>query len=72
MSDSFYQPDASFCPKITGYNVIPLKVSNGNTTVSAFFQIVANAPGFNAVNLMNAGWRYGYVALMNDGFTYLT
>ncbi|WP_431294423.1 DUF4859 domain-containing protein [Pedobacter sp. P26] len=67
MPDGSFQPDPSFCPQTTGYNVIPLEVPVGGTLVSADFQGIPNAPGYNPVDATVAGWRYGFVALLNDG-----
>lgn len=68
LSDGWFQPDYNFCPQTTGFNVLPLNVPEGSATVSADFAGMVNASGFNQVtNPSNAGWRYGFVALMKDG-----
>ena len=67
------QPDGShmvsieYAPQTTGYNVIPLKVPDANTQVSVDFTGLPNAAGFNNVNASIAGWRYGFVALQENG-----
>lgn len=58
---------ADNCPGTTGYNVIPLKLPVAGTTVTIGFKGMPNATGFNTVDAARAGWRYGYVALLNDG-----
>ncbi|XHR97279.1 DUF4859 domain-containing protein [Mucilaginibacter sp. UC70_90] len=68
LENGWFQPDYSFCPQTTGFNALPLNLPEGSTTVSADFAGMANAVGFNQVaNPSNAGWRYGFVALMKDG-----
>ncbi|RXK86223.1 DUF4859 domain-containing protein [Filimonas effusa] len=70
LSDGSFQPDATFCPQATGYNVIPLNVPASGTTVNATFKGIVNASGYNQVkDPAVAGWRYGYVALLKDGST---
>ncbi|MCC8407822.1 DUF4859 domain-containing protein [Mucilaginibacter sp. UR6-1] len=68
LDDGWFEPDYSFCPQTTGFNVLPINVPDGGTTVSADFVGLVNAAGFNKVtNPADAGWRYGFVALMKDG-----
>lgn len=56
------------CPGTTGYNVVPLEVPAVGTEVSIDFTGIANASGFNQVaDAARAGWRYGYVALLENG-----
>ncbi|MFD2967870.1 DUF4859 domain-containing protein [Sphingobacterium bambusae] len=55
------------CPGTTGYNVIPLELPAAGTQVTTTFKGLANAAGFNTVDASRAGWRYGYVALLNNG-----
>lgn len=67
------QADGSFmvnvlrCPETTGYNVIPLKVPTAGTVVSTQFTGTPNAPGFNLVDAAKAGYRFGFVALLENG-----
>jgi len=68
LEDGSHQVAYEFAPGTTGYNVIPLNVPEGGTTVSTTFTGMVNAPGYNTVADPNrAGWRYGYVALLNNG-----
>ncbi len=63
-----YQVAYSKCPGTTGYNVIRLKVPEADTEVSVKFTGVVNAPGFNQVeDVRREGWRYGFVALLENG-----
>lgn len=68
LEDGSYQVAYERCPGTTGYNVIPLNVPEAGTMVSTEFAGQVNEPGFNQVDDPDrAGWRYGYVALLNDG-----
>lgn len=68
LADGSYQVAKERCPGTTGYNVIPLNVPNAGVQVSTLFTGQVNAQGFNQVDdAGRAGWRYGYVALLNNG-----
>lgn len=54
-------------PQTTGYNVIPLQLPETDETVSVEFTGMENADGFNTVDETIAGWRYGFVALLQNG-----
>lgn len=65
--DKFWQVSPDNCIENHGYNVIRLNVPAAGTAITAEFAGVAGASGYNAVNVPNAGWRYGFVALQTDG-----
>ena len=68
LEDGSLQVAYDRCPGTTGYNVIPLKIPAAGTNVSTIFAGMVNADGFNQVSAPErAGWRYGYVALLEDG-----
>jgi hypothetical protein len=68
LEDGSYQVAYDRCPGTTGYNVIRLNVPDAGTVVSTNFTGMVNADGFNTVaDPGRAGWRYGYVALLNNG-----
>jgi hypothetical protein len=68
LDDGSYQVAYDHCPGTTGYNVIRLDIPAAGTTVSAEFTGQVNEDGFNTVaDAGRAGWRYGYVALLNNG-----
>jgi hypothetical protein len=68
LEDGSNQVSYDRCPGTTGYNVIRLNVPEAGTVVSTAFTGLVNESGFNTVaNPGRAGWRYGYVALKNDG-----
>lgn len=55
-------------PGTTGYNIIPLEVPTAGTAVSIDFTGLINETGFNPIaDPLRAGWRYGYVALLQNG-----
>ncbi len=67
VADDYWQVSAGNCIENHGYNVIRLNVPDAGTTITADFEGIAGASGYNAINVLSAGWRYGYVALLNDG-----
>lgn len=67
VEDNYWQVSADNCPENHGYNVIRLNVPETGTTITANFEGQAGAAGYNAVNITAAGWRYGFVALQEDG-----
>jgi hypothetical protein len=66
LGNAKYRPDTSFCVEPAGYNVIPLNVPDAGVTVSVDFAAMPNAAGYRVENSM-LGFRYGFVALRNDG-----
>lgn len=67
LADGSFQVAYDHCPGTSGYNLIPLKVPAAGTQISTVFTGLANAAGYNTVDASRAGWRYGYVALLNNG-----
>jgi len=67
LTDGSFQVKASRAPGTTGYNIVPLKLATAGTVLTAQFTGLANANGYNPVDAARAGWRYGYVALLNNG-----
>ncbi len=66
-ADGYRQIAPEDCIQNHGYNVIRLNVPETGTVVTATFEGIAGAPGYRSINPAAAGWRYGYVALLNDG-----
>ncbi|GAA4904311.1 DUF4859 domain-containing protein [Mucilaginibacter defluvii] len=67
LSDGSFQVKYSRCPGTTGFNIVPVKVPAGGNIIKAAFTGLANAGGYNQVDAAKAGWRYGFVALLNNG-----
>ena len=64
-----WRVDAAYCPQNYGYNIINLNAATGGTVVKAHFKGIAGADGYRKINVDKAGWRYGFVAYMQDGQT---
>ncbi len=65
--DGWFSIDPSNCPQNYGYNGIQLDVPPAGTVVELNFEGIAGAAGYNAVNVDKAGWRYGFLAYLEDG-----
>ncbi len=66
-ADDYWQIDSTVCIENYGYNVIKLNVPTTPTTLKVFFSGKAGINGFRKLNISQAGWRFGFVALLNDG-----
>jgi hypothetical protein len=66
-SDKYWRIDTSVCIQNYGYNSIKLNAPSQETTVSVNFRGLAGQAGFRAINTTKGGWRYGFVALLEDG-----
>lgn len=67
LEDGYWAVDASRCPENYGYNVIKLNPPLAETEVKVCFEGMAGASGYRSLNKNHAGWRFGFVALQNDG-----
>jgi len=67
VGDGWYTIDESRCPQNYGYNGIKLKVPAAGTVVSLHFKGIAGSKGYRAINVEKAGWRYGFLAVKEDG-----
>jgi hypothetical protein len=67
VGNGWYRITESSCPQNYGYNAIKLKVPEAGTKVTLDFKGIAGAPGFRSVNVDKAGWRYGFLAVKEDG-----
>ncbi len=65
--DGYWAVDSSRCIENYGYNVIKLNPPLTETEVKVYFEGMAGASGYRSVRTSLAGWRYGFVALKNDG-----
>lgn len=66
-SDGWYQIAADRCPQNYGYNGIRLQVPSQSKQVMLQFKGVAGAKGFRAIKTDKAGWRYGFLAVKENG-----
>lgn len=55
------------CPQNYGYNAIKLQVPKSKTVVQLEFEGIAGAKGYRNINVEQAGWRYGFVAVKTNG-----
>jgi hypothetical protein len=67
VGDGWYKIAESNCPQNYGYNGIKLKVPAAGTKVTLDFKGIAGTEGYRAINIDKAGWRYGFVAVKEDG-----
>lgn len=62
-----YQIAPKLAPQNYGYNAIKLTVPNPGTKVQLAFKGTAGQAGASLVNPDKAGWRYGFLAYLNNG-----
>jgi hypothetical protein len=67
VQDDFWRVDPSVCIENYGYNSIKLVVPTIETEVKVTFRGLVGENGFRAINVDQAGWKFGFVALLNDG-----
>jgi hypothetical protein len=67
IGDGWYRIAAGNCPQNYGYNGIRLKVPAAGTKVKLYFKGIAGVDSFRAINIEKAGWRYGFLAVKEDG-----
>lgn len=65
--DGYFAIDPTQCIENYGYNVITLNTPDEASVVSADFKGIAGTTGYRSKNIDKAGWRYGFVAYLNDG-----
>ncbi|WP_258104253.1 DUF6055 domain-containing protein [Marinoscillum sp. MHG1-6] len=65
--NGFWKIDASKCPENYGYNVIQLNVPTNDPVVSVFFAGQSGVGDYRKLNIEEAGWRFGFVALSERG-----
>ena len=66
-SDGSWTPQKGDCIENYGNNAIRLNIPAKGKTVYAEFVGEAGKDGYTAYNVTKAGWKYGFVALLNDG-----
>jgi hypothetical protein len=65
--DNYWKIDPSVCIENYGYNSIKLNVPSQQTKVKVNFKGLAGTSGYRALNTNQGGWRYGFVALLENG-----
>jgi len=77
-SNGWYQITPENCPENYGFNAIPLQVPQAGKTVVANFSggsealhpgshVKTNVDNYHMVNPDKAGWRYGFIAVTQEG-----
>lgn len=68
-SDNYWRISPAVAPENTGHNIIRLNIPPARLgkTVSACFEGLNRAEGYRVKNASYAEWRYGFVALLEDG-----
>ncbi len=66
-SDDYWLVDQSVCIENYGYNCIKLVAPSQTTDVTVHIKGKAGTSGFRALKTEKGGWRFGFVALLNDG-----
>ena len=61
-----YSTEPSTCIQNYGYHITNMQRPKAGTVVKAHFKGLTDAEGYHYVNKNRAGWRYAFVALMND------
>lgn len=67
IGNNWFQISEERCPQNYGYNAIQLEAPAGGTEVVMSFKGIAGTDGYRAINVENAGWRYGFVAVKKNG-----
>lgn len=65
--DGWYRITEENCPQNYGYNGIKLEVPAARTNLKIDFEGIVGHEAYRNVKSENAGWRYGFVAVKNDG-----
>lgn len=67
VSPTKFKADPNTCPQNYGYNCIKLKAPAAGKTVTIDFKGNVNLSGYKIKNGPYKGWRYGFVALKENG-----
>jgi len=65
--DHWFRVSAENCPQNYGYNGIRLKVPAEKTKIKLEFHGLAGADGFRKINAADAGWRYSFLSVKQNG-----
>ncbi|MDL2241537.1 DUF6055 domain-containing protein [Bacteroidales bacterium OttesenSCG-928-L03] len=67
VEDNYWRIDPSVCIENYGHNIIRLNAPTKASQVSVFFEGLRGVDGYRNIQPSQAGWRYGFVALLNNG-----
>lgn len=65
--NGWYEIALDNCPENYGFNAIPLEVPQSGKKVKVEFRGETAKEGFNTIRADKAGWRYGFVAITDEG-----
>lgn len=66
-NDNYWQIDPTVCIENYGYNKIKLNAPSEETEVTVNFKGLAGETGYRDLNTNLGGWRFGFVALLENG-----
>lgn len=66
-ANGWYRVAPENCPENYGFNAIPLQVPQAGATVVVDFRGETDAEGYHIADADKAGWRYGFVAVTQEG-----
>lgn len=67
IADNYWRIDSAVCIENYGYNSIKLNAPSEATELRVNFRGLAGEAGYRSLNINKGGWRYGFVALLEDG-----
>jgi hypothetical protein len=67
VGNNYWMIDSTACLENYGHNIIKLNVPTTAKTISVNFEGLAGSNGFRKNYVSYAGWRFGFVAMKNDG-----
>lgn len=65
--EEYWMSEVSESIENYGFNAIRLNAPQEETLIAVELQGLVNEPGFRAINPALGGWRFGFVALLEDG-----
>jgi hypothetical protein len=65
--DGWHRISPEKCPQNYGYNAIQLEVPSPGTSVELQFEGLVGAEGYRSIQSEKAGWRYGFLASLENG-----
>lgn len=67
IANEWYKISETKCPQNYGYNAIKLTTPKAGTMLTLHFKGIAGAEGYRAIKTGKAGWRYGFLAVKENG-----
>lgn len=67
IANGWYKISETKCTQNYGYNAIKLTTPKAGTMLTLHFKGIAGAEGYRAIKTDKAGWRYGFLAVKENG-----